>query len=64
MCHKVAHQTPDSAEWHKESLRVNPRNRDRAHRLMTYYCQECGAWHVGHSKPLGIARRGKRARKV
>jgi hypothetical protein len=48
-CTKVKHRSEWAASKHVAAL-----EKDQKQKLFTYYCEICGAWHVGHSANRGV----------
>ncbi len=52
---KIRYYARAVAEEHRRSLeRSDKVNRPTAGALATYWCRECSAWHVGHTRDVRI----------
>lgn len=50
-CIKHRYSSYDRAVFSRNKLyRVNRRNKSKRGRLRIFYCESCGAWHIGHER--------------
>ena len=49
-CKKKKYMTEEAAEVVILRMRLSKRRKKKDSRLNSYLCEECGFWHVGHTK--------------